>query len=79
MINSRAPTLLRFNDVTNEFSFDLSEFDDNTLSFLHEYVQQYQTNTNGQAPPQAQRTRSRYNNWFSLNEPTSQEEDKNVV
>lgn len=44
MINSRIPTLLRFNDEANEYSFDLSEFDDNTLSVLNEYVQQFTAN-----------------------------------
>jgi len=41
MINSTAPNMLRYNEATAEYSFDLSEFDEATLSTLHHYVKTY--------------------------------------
>jgi len=41
MINSTAPNMLRFNEATGEYSFDLSEFDESTLATFHYYVKNY--------------------------------------
>jgi hypothetical protein len=41
MINSTAPNMLRFNEATGDYSFDLSQFDDITLATLHHYVKTY--------------------------------------
>jgi len=43
MINSTAPNMLRFNEASGEYSFDLSEFDEATLTTLHYYVKTYFT------------------------------------
>jgi hypothetical protein len=45
MINSTAPNMLQFNEETSSYSFDLSQFDETTLTTLYRYVQTFSSQT----------------------------------
>lgn len=51
--------MLLYDNNTNEYSFDLSQFDDYTLSLLHQYVQTFFSTTEANNSPLLQRDRRR--------------------